>query len=165
MMSEAITWFSAFIAGTTAGLIPFFVARSRHNNALAWGALVGCIVLGVLGGAIIAAPACVVLTAVALMKSAANEKTSLKYWSIAVPAGALIWLTALGLVAASLPANFITGKITIPITLIAFFLGGYVASGVTWLANRETAKSESDDIAARISSIGDNTTSQSHGEK
>lgn len=165
-MSEGAAWIAGAIAGIVAGLIPFFVARSRQNMGLAWGALVGCIVLGALGGALLAAPACLILTAVALKKpAAADVQIALNYWSIAIPAGLLLCLTALGLVAASLPANYITGKITVPIVFISIFLGGYAASGVTWLANRETAKSESDDIAARISSIGDRTTSQNNSEK
>ena len=100
-MSEGVAWFGAVIAGVTAGLIPFFVARSRQNMALAWGSLVGCIILGILGGALLAAPACIVLTTVALMKPAENERTPLEYWPIAIPAGLLILLTALGFVALS----------------------------------------------------------------
>ncbi len=165
-MSEGAAWIAGAIAGITAGLIPYFVARSRTNMTLAWGALAGCIVLGALGGALLAAPACLILTVVALMKpAAADGQTPLNYWSIAIPAGLLICLTALGFVAISLPANFITGKITVPIVFISLFLGGYLASGLIWLANREATKSESDDIAARISSIGDNATSQNKSEK
>ena len=157
-MSEAVAWIGAIIAGTAAGLIPFFIARSRHNSALAWGALFGCIVAGVLGGAVIAAPASVVLTIVALTKPAtAGERRPLNYWTIAIPAGLLLCLAALGLVAMSLPANYISGKITVPIVVISMFLGGYVASAVTWFANRETVKTETDDISSRISSIGSST--------
>jgi len=165
-MSEGVAWIAGAIAGITAGLIPFFIAQSRHNMGLAWGALVGCVVLGAFGGILLAAPACLILAVAALMKPAAPDgHTPLHYWSIAIPAGLLLCLTALGLVTVSLPANYITGKITVPIVFISLFLGGYVASGVTWLANRETSKSESDDIAARISSIGNNATSQDKSEK
>lgn len=165
-MSEGVAWIAGAIAGITAGLIPFFIARSRQKMGLAWGGFVGCFALGALGGALLAAPACLIFSVVALMKPAAPDgQTPLNYWSIAIPAGLLMCFTALGLVAASLPANFITGKITVPIVVISLFLGGYVASGVTWLANREASKSESDDIAARISSIGNNATPQDEGEK
>lgn len=164
-MAEGVAWIAGTVAGLCAGLIPFFIARSRNHMGLAWGGIAGCVVLGALGGALLAAPACLILAIIGLVKPAARDaQTPVNYWSIAVPAGLLIALTAMGLVAASLPANYISNKITVPIVVIALFLGGYLASGVIWLANRESAKSESDDIAARISSIGEDSTSRSDTE-
>lgn len=156
-MPGAFAWIGVVLAGTAAGLIPFFVAQSRGNARLAWGSLVACLPVGVLGGALFAAPLSVVLTIVALNRSGPLDPPKpVNYWAIAVPAALLIWLAALGMVAASLPPKYISGKITVPLTLIAMVFGGYIASAVTWFANRAARETDSSDLASRISSIGEN---------
>lgn len=154
-MSGGMAWISALMAGAIAGLIPFFVARARGNSRLACGAVAACLVAGVLGGALIAAPLSIVLTVVAARQSGPTDPPDpVSYWAVAIPAALLLWFVGMGLVASSLDPKYISAQITIPLTLVAMVFGGYLASAITWLANRTVRDSESSDLASRISSIG-----------
>ena len=126
------------VGGLTAGLVPFFVAQHKGQQALAWGALLCAVAVGLFGGAMFAAPVCVVFTVVALSKPgrATNTGARLSYWKIDVPTTILLWLLFMGTLGYFLPTESITARFIVPIVFFALVIGGWVTALVLRFANR-----------------------------